>query len=65
MPYFYLFTLIRSSFGYKSYIEKRKNGTPIERKDQNALAFAAWRTAMCKWLFKHADFLSSRLKKII
>lgn len=65
MPYFYLFTLIRSSFGYKSYIEKRKNGTPIDRKDQNALAFAAWRTAMCKWLFKHADFLSSRLKKII
>lgn len=62
MPYFYLFTLMRSSFGYKSYIEKRHNDLLVNTKDKNALEFAFWRTNMCKWLFDNADCLSSKLK---
>lgn len=65
MPYFYLFTLMRSTFGYKTYIEKRRNNIAVNEKDLNALEFAFWRTAMCKWLFANADELSCRLKCIV
>lgn len=58
MPYFYLFTLLRSMFGYKAYVEKRCKKIAVSEKDMNALQFAFWRTAMCKWLFAHAEELS-------
>lgn len=64
MPYFYLFTLLRSTFGYKSYIEKRSKSILVNEKDQNALDFAFWRTSMCKWLFDNADGLSLKLTSI-
>ena len=63
MPYFYLFSLIRSSFGYKGYIEKKRNGLLVDQKDTKTLEFAFWRTAMAKWLFEHEDVLYSELKK--
>ena len=65
MPYFYLFSLLRSSFGYRSYIEKRSNGILVNEKDLNALQFAFWRTSMCKWLFDNADYLSLKLTSIV
>ena len=65
MPYFYLYSLLRSTFGYKSYIEKRKNNIAVNEKDWNALEFAFWRTSMCKWLFDNADELSYKLRSIV
>ena len=65
MPYFYLFTLMRSTFGYKSYIQKRRNNITVNEKDLNALEFAFWRTSMCKWLFEHSDELSLKLRSIV
>lgn len=65
MPYFYLYSLLRSTFGYKSYIEKRKNNIAVNEKDWNALEFAFWRTSMCKWLFDNADELSFKLKSML
>lgn len=62
MPYFYLFSLLRSSFGYKGYIEKKKNRLLVDEKDIGTLDFAFWRTNMAKWLFDNADCLSSKLK---
>lgn len=64
MPYFYLFTLLRSSFGYKGYIEKKSSGHLVEKKDLKTLEFAFWRTEMCKWLFDHADTMSSVMKRV-
>ena len=63
MPYFYLFTLLRSSFGYKGYIEKKNNGLLADSLDIKTLEFAFWRTEMCKWLFDNADYISSEIKK--
>ena len=65
MPYFYLFTLVRSTFGYKSYINKRSDNIAANEKDWNALEFAFWRTSMCKWLVDNADELSFKLKSTI
>lgn len=64
MPYFYLFSLLRSTFGYRSYIEKKNKGISVNEKDMNALDFAFWRTSMCKWLFDHGDELSIKLRRI-
>ncbi len=63
MPYFYLVTLLRSSFGYKGYIEKKNNGLLVDPMDIKTLEFAFWRTDMCKWLFDNADYISSEIKK--
>lgn len=63
MPYFYLFSLLRSSFGYKGYIEKKKNRLLVDERDTSTLEFAFWRTNMAKWLFDNGDSLSSKLKK--
>ena len=65
MPYFYLFTLVRSTFGYKSYINKRSDNIAVNEKDWNALEFAFWRTSMCKWVVDNADELSLKLKSTI
>ena len=63
MPYFYLFTLLRSSFGYKGYIEKKSHRLSVDSTDMKALEFAFWRTDMCKWLFDNADSISSKIKR--
>ncbi|MBO4405631.1 MAG: hypothetical protein J5821_02770, partial [Alphaproteobacteria bacterium] len=55
MPYFYLFTLLRSSFGYKGYIEKKSKGLLADPMDKKTLEFAFWRTEMCKWLLENAN----------
>lgn len=64
MPYFYLFTLVRSSFGYKGYIEKKNSGLVLDQTDIKTLEFAFWRTDMCKWLFDNAYHISSEIKKL-
>ncbi len=65
MPYFYFFTLLRSSFGYKGYIEKKNNGLLVDLMDIKTLEFAFWRTNMCKWMFDNANYISSKLKKLV
>ena len=65
MPYFYLFTLLRSSFGYKGYIEKKNKGLLVDLIDIKTLEFAFWRTNMCKWMFDNANYISSKLKKLV
>lgn len=65
MPFFYLFSLLRSSFGYKGYIKKKMNGNLVDEKDKNALEFAFWRTNMAKWLFENSERLSSQLGKCL
>lgn len=65
MPFFYLFSLLRSTFGYKGYIKKKMNGNLVDEKDKNALEFAFWRTNMAKWLFENSERLSSQLGKCL
>lgn len=65
MPYFYLFTLLRSAFGYNGYIDKKSAGLPTSPADLKTLDFAFWRTDACRWLFEHADLMSSEIKKAL
>ena len=65
MPYFYLFTLLRSTFGYKTYIEKKNHSICVDSKDLATLEFAFWRTSMCNWLYQNAEHLSLQLISIV
>lgn len=53
MSYIYLIQLLSSTYGYKEYINNNEN---IE-----LLEFAYFRTNICKYLFKNAENISSRL----
>ena len=64
MPFFYLFSLLKSSFGYNNYIEKREKDILINDRDEETLKFAFWRTDMAKWLFDNSEYLSLKLKNI-
>ena len=53
MSYIYLIQLLSSTYGYKEYINNNEN---IE-----LLEFAHFRTNICKYLFKNAENISTRL----
>jgi hypothetical protein len=58
MPYVYLFQLLRSTYGYKEYLQ-----TNTEDRDE-LLAFAFWRTRICKEVLEKADEIVEGLLKV-
>lgn len=54
MPYIYLIQLLKSSFGYKQYIEDD---------DLNLLKFGFYRTKVCNSLFNNLEEIANRLEK--
>ena len=50
MPYLYLIQLLTSTYGYKQYI--------YDNLETNLLAFAYFRTDLCRYLFENADKIS-------
>ncbi|MFQ6044097.1 MAG: phosphotransferase, partial [Candidatus Poribacteria bacterium] len=58
MPYLYYLQLSRSRYGYREYlIDKSENR-------ESLIEFGFWRTNMCRWLEKHAEYLSRELGKL-
>ena len=59
MPYVYLFQLSQSAYGYKEYlIDKTENRDAL-------LAFAFWRTDICREVYGKADAISEALMQLI
>ena len=58
MPYVYLFQLSRSAYGYEEYLIDR-----TENRDA-LLAFAFWRTDICREIYKKADAISEALLQL-
>lgn len=55
MPYIYLFQLAQSSYGYKEYLI-----TKTENKE-DSLAFAFWRTDICREIYRKAEDISEAI----
>ena len=55
MPYIYLFQLAQSGYGYKEYLI-----TKTENKEE-LLAFAFWRTDICREIYRKAEDISRTL----
>ena len=55
MPYVYVFQLLRSTYGYKEYLQ-----TASEDREE-LISFAFWRTKMCKEVLENADKIVLRL----
>lgn len=55
MPYIYLFQLAQSSYGYKEYLI-----TKTENKE-DLLAFAFWRTDICREIYRKAEDISEAI----
>ena len=55
MSYIYLIQLLNSTYGYKQYLEDRKN--------KDLLKFGIFRTKLCRYLYKNADKISNILIK--
>lgn len=59
MPYVYLFQLARSLYGYKEYLLTKT-------KNRNALiAFAFWRTDVCRKLYGQVEKIASALSGLL
>lgn len=59
MPYVYVFQLLRSAYGYEEYLL-------TDSEDRAGLiAFAFWRTRMCREVLEHAEQLAEELTKTI
>lgn len=56
MPYIYLIQLLKSTYGYKQYIEEG---------NQELLKFGFYRTKICKNLYKNIDKIAEKLTKEI
>ena len=57
MPYIYLFQLAQSGYGYKEYLI-----TKTENKEE-LLAFAFWRTDICREIYRKAEDISRTLTR--
>ena len=56
MPYVYLIQILRSSYGYKQYINSG---------NKELLNFGYYRTNIARYLFENAEEISNRSLKII
>lgn len=58
MPFVYLYQLLRSSYGYREYLETNSEDR------EGLIAFAFWRTAICRNVLSHAQEIVEKLERI-
>lgn len=63
-PHLYYAQLLRSPYGYREYLTGWGSLIAPSREPSSLLAFAFWRTALCRWLDEHRHELSSELAKL-